>query len=146
MPGSLNQPDFILPLAREPFGHIRRSTYWLGHAQTLGSGRFCPSEQDPGLFETEQFAVAVADGVVARIDPGTVMLDLDGDGDERTGWVILYLHVAEEGRVKLGDLVKKAILSDIRPVKAVGQRVRTAYRAQVQRAVDPAASSVLPLS
>jgi len=35
------------------------------------------------------------------------MLDLDGDGDERTGWVILYLHVAEEGRVKVGDRLKQ---------------------------------------
>jgi hypothetical protein len=27
-----------------------------------------------------------------------VALDLDGDGDEGTGWVLIYLHMAEDGR------------------------------------------------
>jgi LasA protease len=29
-------------------------------------------------------------------------LDLDGDGDERTGWDLYYLHLAARGRVALG--------------------------------------------
>jgi hypothetical protein len=37
-----------------------------------------------------------------RSEPGIVVLDLDGDGDERTGWVIFHLHVGSEGRVKAG--------------------------------------------
>ncbi len=35
------------------------------------------------------------------------MLDLDGDGDERTGWVVFYLHIAEDGRVQVGDVLKQ---------------------------------------
>jgi hypothetical protein len=35
-----------------------------------------------------------------------VVLDLSGDGDERTGWVILYLHVATDGRAPLGALLR----------------------------------------
>ena len=35
------------------------------------------------------------------------MLDLDGDGDERTGWVILYLHLAEIGRLEVGTRVSE---------------------------------------
>jgi len=31
-----------------------------------------------------------------------VALDLDGDGDERTGWVIYYFHVATKERVAAG--------------------------------------------
>ena len=31
-----------------------------------------------------------------------VVLDLDGDGNERTGWVIYYLHLASEGRAPAG--------------------------------------------
>ena len=31
-----------------------------------------------------------------------MLLDLDGDGDERTGWVIFYMHVATKERVALG--------------------------------------------
>ena len=39
---------------------------------------------------TSQFAVrAVAPGVIARSGDGAVILDLDGDGDESTGWTIL---------------------------------------------------------
>ena len=30
------------------------------------------------------------------------MLDLDGDGDERTGWNIFYLHIATDRRVPVG--------------------------------------------
>jgi hypothetical protein len=33
------------------------------------------------------------------------MLDLDGDGNERTGWDILYLHVATTGRAKVGQIL-----------------------------------------
>jgi LasA protease len=36
-----------------------------------------------------------------------VVLDLDGDGDERTGWVIFFFHVATEGRIKAGLVVKQ---------------------------------------
>ena len=30
------------------------------------------------------------------------MLDLDGDGDEHTGWDIFYLHLAADGLAKVG--------------------------------------------
>ncbi|HEX7976476.1 MAG TPA: hypothetical protein VF498_18845 [Anaerolineales bacterium] len=33
------------------------------------------------------------------------MIDLDGDGREQTGWVLLYLHVAEADRVAMGTRV-----------------------------------------
>jgi hypothetical protein len=35
------------------------------------------------------------------------MEDLDGDRDERTGWVILYLHIATPGRASVGRTLKK---------------------------------------
>ena len=35
-----------------------------------------------------------------------IFLDLDGDGDERTGWNILYLHVASKERAPTGQVVK----------------------------------------
>jgi hypothetical protein len=35
-----------------------------------------------------------------------VVLDLDEDGDERTGWDILYLHVATVGRASVGRTLK----------------------------------------
>jgi hypothetical protein len=47
--------------------------------------------------------IAVADSVVARIDPGVVVLDLDGDGHESTGWAVMYLHVVPSGRIAVGS-------------------------------------------
>jgi LasA protease len=34
------------------------------------------------------------------------LLDLDGDGREATGWVILYLHVTELYRLPIGSFVE----------------------------------------
>lgn len=107
-PGSLTQPDMRLPFQKNSIW-----AYTGGPHTAWGSGKpwaaidFAPPLPTQGCVKTEQFALAVADGVVARTDVGTVMLDLDGDGDERTGWVVLYLHVAEEGRVKAGAVVKQ---------------------------------------
>jgi len=46
--------------------------------------------------------VASAPGVVVRSAYGLVMLDLDGDGHEQTGWDLLYMHVARKDQVQLG--------------------------------------------
>jgi hypothetical protein len=47
----------------------------------------------------------VAAGVVARHDSGVLELDLDGDGDPHTGWVILYLHIATQDKAPLGKVL-----------------------------------------
>jgi murein DD-endopeptidase MepM/ murein hydrolase activator NlpD len=67
---------------------------------------FAPPSVASGCLPTAEWATAVADGVIARSDTGEVVLDLDGDGDERTGWVIFYLHVATDGRIAAGTQVK----------------------------------------
>ena len=40
------------------------------------------------------------------LNTGKIVLDLDGDGDERTGWDIFYLHLATDGRVPAGAVLK----------------------------------------
>jgi hypothetical protein len=37
---------------------------------------------------------------------GLVIQDLDGDGREQTGWVLMYLHIEERDRVPLGTLLQ----------------------------------------
>ena len=49
--------------------------------------------------------MAVADGVIVRSGNGAVVLDLDGDGREQTGWVVLYMHLESRGRVIVGTRV-----------------------------------------
>jgi len=41
-----------------------------------------------------------------RADNGAVVQDLDGDGYEQTGWTVLYMHVATDGRVETGQMVQ----------------------------------------
>jgi hypothetical protein len=47
----------------------------------------------------------MADGLVVRTDVGIVVLDLDQDGDERTGWVLFYLHLSDKGRARVGEII-----------------------------------------
>jgi hypothetical protein len=46
-----------------------------------------------------------APGLIVRTENAVALLDLDMDGDERTGWVIFYLHLAENDMVNPGTLV-----------------------------------------
>ncbi len=55
---------------------------------------------------TDEFATAMADGLVVRSDIDGTIIDLDKDGDERTGWVLYYLHLATNARVQVGREVK----------------------------------------
>ena len=48
----------------------------------------------------------MADGLVVRSGSDGVVLDLDHDGDERTGWTLYYLHLAASQRVTLGQELK----------------------------------------
>lgn len=106
IPGSLRQPFLRLPF--EP-GKIWAYTggphsAW-GDDQPLAAIDFAPPSVVGGCSETDEWAVAVADGLVVRSGEGVVVLDLDGDGDERTGWVIFYLHLATRDRVPTGTRV-----------------------------------------
>ena len=148
LPGSLTQPQFILP-----FQDGTTWSYTGGPHTGWGSRKpwaaidFAPPSLTQGCVETEQYALAVADGIVARVDIGTVMLDLDGDGDERTGWVVLYLHMAEEGRVKVGDRLKqgdKVGRPSCEGGSATGTHVHLARKYNGQWI--PAAWSVLPFN
>jgi murein DD-endopeptidase MepM/ murein hydrolase activator NlpD len=67
---------------------------------------FAPPGDQYGCYDTSTWEVAVADGVIARSENGEVVLDLDGDGLEQTGWTVLYMHVASADRIQLGARVK----------------------------------------
>ncbi len=52
------------------------------------------------------WVLASAGGLIARSERNVVTIDLDGDGHEQTGWVILYMHVADKDRIAAGVTVK----------------------------------------
>jgi LasA protease len=106
--GSLEQPQFALPYKPGNTWAYTGGphTAW-GDGLPLAALDFAPGLLTGGCTPTDEWALAVADGVVARSEPGTVLLDLDGDGDERTGWVVFYFHLGAEGRVPAGTVLKK---------------------------------------
>ena len=64
---------------------------------------FAPASAEPGCQPTTAWVAAMAPGLVVRSEYGLVVQDLDGDGDEHTGWTLIYLHIAEAGRAQVGD-------------------------------------------
>lgn len=64
---------------------------------------FAPPMDEQGCLPTKEWVTASTNGLIVRSELGTVIQDVDGDGNEQTGWVILYLHIAEEDRVSVGD-------------------------------------------
>ncbi len=44
--------------------------------------------------------LAAAPGLITRAEHGIVVIDMDGDGYEQTGWGLLYLHVSTNGNTR----------------------------------------------
>lgn len=68
---------------------------------------FAPGAIETGCAKSDKWVVAPAPGVVARTGDGVVILDLDGDGHEETGWVLLFLHISNHDKVKAGTVLQK---------------------------------------
>ncbi len=70
---------------------------------------FAPPAVGVGCGYSTEPVTAMADGTVDRSAEAAVVLDLDGDGNEHTGWVIFYYHMSlsalppEGEKVKTGD-------------------------------------------
>jgi hypothetical protein len=103
-PAGLKQPELTLPF--EP-GKIWAYTggphsAW-EHEGAQAAIDFAPSSDISGCAVSDKWVLAPAAGLVVRSDKGVVVLDLDGDGNEATGWNLLFLHIASEGRATLDD-------------------------------------------
>ena len=110
IPGSLAQPTLTLPFQAGKTWAFTGAPH-TGWGETgdypLAALDFAPPTSIGGCAVSSEFALAVADGEIVRSETGLVILDLDGDGDERTGWEILYLHIADNDKVRQGTLLKK---------------------------------------
>jgi murein DD-endopeptidase MepM/ murein hydrolase activator NlpD len=108
IPVSLQQPRLTLPFrAGEIWAFTGGPHTGWGTLQPWAALDFAPGSETSGCSPTSLPVVAMADGLVVRSETGVVMLDLDGDGDERTGWNLLYLHVATQGRAPLGAALQQ---------------------------------------
>jgi LasA protease len=107
LPDNLSQPAIELPF---PHGQTWTMTggphvAW-GIGSVWGGLDFAPSNVEPGCTVSAFWATAAAPGSVVRSGHGEVIIDLDGDGQEQTGWSLLYLHMAAKARVAVGNRVK----------------------------------------
>ena len=108
IPGSLRQPEMALPFEQDRTWALTGGphTGW-GKGQPWAALDFAPPSAAGGCTRSNEWAVAVAPGVIARSEEGLVVLDLDGDGDIRTGWVVEYLHIGTQGRIEEGVRVNR---------------------------------------
>ena len=67
---------------------------------------FAPPGKALGCVPSDDWVAAMADGPILRTGDGQVIQDLDGDGNEQTGWVILYMHIDQKGRIQPGVTLK----------------------------------------
>jgi murein DD-endopeptidase MepM/ murein hydrolase activator NlpD len=103
MPAGLSQPTLSLPF---PIGETWALTSGPHITWQYGTPRgaldFAPLDDLPGCIISPNWAVASAPGLVVRSDRGAVAIDLDGDGNEGTGWVLIYMHITPDERVSVG--------------------------------------------
>lgn len=108
MPKSLTQPELTLPWqGGETWFYSGGPHPSFGAGSPWGAVDFLPPGREAGCETSPNWITAVASGHVVRSRDGQVLLDLDLDGNEQTGWVILYLHVAEQDRVAQGTFVNR---------------------------------------
>jgi LasA protease len=107
-PPDLAQPELILPFLRNQLWAFSGGPHgaW-EHDGAWAALDFAPGSSAPGCEVSYSWVTAVGAGLVTRSERGVVVVDMDGDGYEQTGWAIFYLHIAETGRVPVGTLVEQ---------------------------------------
>jgi hypothetical protein len=107
IPAGMTQPTMILPFFAGQVWSFTGGPH--GAWEDEGSRAaldFAPASSVQGCSETGDWALAVAPGQVVRSGNGVVVIDMDGDGLEQTGWAVLYLHIAAKNRIALGTWVE----------------------------------------
>ncbi len=108
IPGNLTQPNLALPYAPKQSWSLTGGPHpgW-GEAALLpwAALDFAPTGVEK-CSTTSLWVTASAPGVIVRSGDNAVLLDLDGDGYEQTGWVVFYFHMADQDRIAAGTVVR----------------------------------------
>jgi LasA protease len=115
----ITPPDLQQPALALPFPQGEEWVYTGGPHGAFNSGSawaavdFAPPAPPEEIkaaqgecYVSPNWVTAVAPGVIARSGGGFIVLDLDGDGDEHTGWDIVYLHMDDSERISAGTRVQ----------------------------------------
>ncbi len=108
IPENLKQPELTLPLNPGDTWYLTGGPHpgW-GTGSAWAGIDFAPPGEEYGCYDSDAPVTAMADGEIVRSENGVVVLDLDGDGLEQTGWSVVYMHVASRDRVASGTQVKQ---------------------------------------
>jgi LasA protease len=105
-PDNLIQPNFTLPFDVGVPWTLTGGPHPAWEQETsLGALDFAPPMAAPGCADSTAWVVAIAPGHIVRSESSYVVLDLDPDGLEQTGWNVIYQHVATKDRIKAGTAV-----------------------------------------
>lgn len=104
VPAALSQPELSLPFADGESWYFTGGPHgaW-DSGSAWGALDFAPIDNPQDCSASSYWVTAMADGLVSRTGIGSVIQDLDNDGYEQTGWVLLYMHVAAAGRAAPGE-------------------------------------------
>jgi LasA protease len=107
IPEDLEQPEMQLPFEEGVNWAFTGGPHggW-GDGSAWAALDFAPGREGLGCVESDDWVVAVADGMIVRADQGRVIQDLNGDGNEGTGWTVLYMHIEGRDRVEPGTYLK----------------------------------------
>jgi murein DD-endopeptidase MepM/ murein hydrolase activator NlpD len=106
LPADLAQPTLELPFLPGERWSLTAGPHPSWNAGTpRGALDFSPVTGEAVCAVSRVWATALGPGVVVRSGDNLVALDLDGDGFEQTGWVVVYYHLAEKDLVPAGEQV-----------------------------------------
>lgn len=105
-PPDLTQPEMLLPFEKGLTWSYTGGPHaaW-GPDGVLAALDFAPPADEHGCAPSTEWVTAAAGGLVVRSRLGQVVIDLDGDGYEQTGWDLFYLHIANLDRIALNTWV-----------------------------------------
>jgi LasA protease len=106
-PDGVSQPNLELPFASGERWSLTAGPHpsWKTGSPN-GALDLAPVTGEKQCAVSRTWVQASAAGLVVRSARNVVAIDLDGDGYEQTGWVIVYLHVADQDRIPTGRQVK----------------------------------------
>ena len=100
-PAGITQPELELPFPPNQVWNLTSGPHsaW-GRNGARAALDFAPPTDRAGCGNSIHWTTAAAPGRVVRVGNGVVVLDLDMDGYEQTGWVLVYMHIANADRVE----------------------------------------------
>lgn len=114
IPPNLEQPALQFPFAHNETWYYTGGPHggWDG-ASGWAAIDFAPPKPPDDLivaqgscYVSPALTMAMGAGLVVRSGDGAVVINLDGVNDERIGWTVVYLHIADNERIAAGTWVK----------------------------------------